>query len=74
MFACCCFSHNGMLTAAGYAAVAQRRVDFPEGVDMFADMCYLDGSVSVSALVEPPEPIFDFVTIGEQFQRIHNGS
>ncbi len=48
---CQCLSHNGFLTERGYE-LAQRSPAAFETVDMFGDMCYLDKSVSVSALVE----------------------
>ena len=78
---CGCNSHNGLLTAKGLLEVeeAHRRFSLeglsPRGGVDTGEVCsYLDKVGSVSALVEPPEPIFDFGLIDEQFRRIHNGS
>jgi len=48
---CNCLSHNGFLTSAGYAEVAQRERE-RHGVDNMDASRYLDIPGSVSALIE----------------------
>ena len=72
---CCCLSHNGFLTTAGYAVVAQRERQLYGGVDLFEDLCYVDRVVSVSALVEVEgAALFDDQLIDQQHRRFLNGS
>ncbi len=72
---CSCFAHDGFLTAAGYAAVAQRDVDIPEGVDMEGDLWYLDKVRSVSGLRRDETMlVFDDELIDNQYRRFLNGS
>ena len=70
---CSCHSHNGLLTAKGLVEAAQRSRKAAEvdNMDMFG---YLDKVGSVSALVEPREPIFVDGLLDEQYRRFHNGS
>ena len=73
---CGCYSHDGFLTKAGYALVAQRRVDFPGEVDMGTLQRYLDSMGSVSGL-RRDEDLYEFISdkdIDEQARRFHNGS
>jgi len=73
---CSCLSHNGFLTSAGYAEVAQRSDGVYDTVDMFRDLCYLDRVGSVSALVEVEER-FDWndQLLDNQYQRfLHHGT
>ncbi len=73
MKTCCCQSHNGFLTRAGYARVAQRGVDSLETVDMFEDMCYLDKVGSVSGLVEVEGScVWDEQVLDSQYRRFIN--
>ncbi len=53
--------------------LAQRKFDLP-GVDDMEVSQYIDSRVSVSALVEPSEPIFVDELIEEQYRRFRNGS
>ena len=70
---CGCTSHDGFLTRAGYARVAQRERERPE-VDAMETSLYLDLGVSMSALIEPSEPIFVDEILEEQFRRnFHHG-
>ncbi len=70
---CCCQSHNGFLTRAGYARVAQRSADSLETVDMFEDLCYLDKVGSVSALVEVEGScVWDEQVLDSQYRRFIN--
>ena len=70
---CGCRSHNGFLTAKGLEETAQRSLEGLEVADMDPSS-YLDRVGSVSALVEPSEPIFVDVLLDQQYQRFHNGS
>ena len=72
MAKCECTSHNGFLTDRGYAEVAQRTS--LEGLAPLGDHAYVDRVVSVSALIEPSEPIFVDGLLEQQYQRFLNGS
>jgi len=66
---CKCLSHNGFLTAKGYAVTAQReqRSTGLTDRDFFA---ILDSPVSVSGLRRDEYPMFpDEVVIDEQYRR-----
>ncbi len=65
---CDCIAHNGFLTAKGLAEAAQREV-FLDGVDNMDMFGYLDSTGSVSALVEPPEPIWVDQLLENQYRR-----
>ena len=63
---CRCHSHNGLLLSP--EGLAQRSEDSLELAGAVASR-YLDKVGSVSALIEPSEPIFDFALIDEQHRR-----
>ena len=66
------FSRNGFLTGKGLKEAAQRfslEGLAPRGVHE-----YLDKVGSVSALIEPSEPIFVDELIEEQYRRFHSGT
>jgi len=73
---CSCRSHGSFLTAKGLEEAEQRRAG-PSGdreVDMGQTSFYLDKVGSVSALIEPSEPIFVDAILDEQHRRFLNGS
>ena len=65
-------SRNGFLTRQGYRRVAQQTS--LEGLAPRGVREYVDRVGSVSALVEPSEPIFVDSVIEEQHRRFLNGS
>jgi len=70
---CSCLSHSGFLTAAGYAAVAQRTS--LEGLAPRGEDVYLDRVGSVSGL-ELERDLYEHVVdsqIDEQSRRFLNG-
>ena len=69
---CGCSSHNGLLTAKGLAEAAQQLS--LEGLSPRGVREYVDRVGSVSALVEPSEPIFVDSIIDEQNQRFFHDS
>ena len=70
---CECVSHNGFLTKAGFALVAQQRS--LEGLTLLSDSVRLDIVGSVSALAEAEDShVFDDQVIDQQYRRFHNGS
>ena len=71
---CGCVSHNSFLTAKGLEEAAQRRGASPEGLAVRETLREVDRVGSVSALVEPSEPIWVDSVIEEQDRRFHNGS
>ncbi len=73
MSRCTCHSHSGFLTAAGYAAVAQRDILGPELAGVVAKR-YLDKVGSVSALAEAEDSWMCDTLIDEQYQRFLHGS
>ena len=71
---CGCFSHDGFLTEAGYAEVAQRELEL-DGVDNTASLQYLDKVGSVSGLVEVEGSYeWDDQYLDQQYRRFLNGS
>ena len=72
---CTCYSHNGFMTRAGYALVAQWELEL-HGVDTMTSLLYIDREGSVSAPVEV-EDLYADVTdkmLDEQVRRAHHGS
>jgi len=71
---CRCLSHNGFLTRAGLARVAQReQVDLSlEGLTPMGEFDTLTGRGSVSGL-RRDEDLCDYL-LDEQYRRFHNGS
>ena len=69
---CHCSAHNGFLTAKGLGEAAQRTS--LEGLAPRGELGYFDKVGSVSALVEPVEPIWVDQLLNEQYRRFHNGS
>ncbi len=68
---CGCQSHNGFLTAKGLEEAAERELELGDVDDMGSGL-YLDKVGSVSALIEPPEPIFVDAVTDEQHRRFRN--
>jgi len=69
---CSCHSHNGLLTAKGRAAAAQRLS--LEGLVPRGELEYVDRVDSVSALAEAEGAhVFDDELIDEQYRRFLNG-
>jgi len=73
---CSCRSHGGFLTAKGLGEAEQRRLGsaFACAVDAGQLSLYLDKVGSVSALIEPAEPIWVDGLLDQQYQRFRNGS
>ncbi len=69
---CGCHSHGGFLTADGLAETAQRELKL-NALDAMPSSGYLDKGVSVSALIEPPEPLFVDEILDQQYRRFHSG-
>ena len=70
---CRCHSHGGFLLSHSLEGLAQRDPEGPELAGVVATR-YLDRVVSMSALIEPPEPLFVDEILDQQYQRFHNGS
>ena len=69
---CNCRSHNGFLMAKGLEEAAQRELELAGVAGMELEQ-YLDKVGSVSALIEPSEPIFVDALIDEQHRRFLDG-
>ena len=71
---CGCSSHNGFLTAKGFAEAAQRELELA-ALDVMAVRPYLDLGVSVSALIEIENDCeYDPNHVELNRRVIHNGS
>jgi len=67
---CSCRCHNGFLTAKGLKETGKAEKQYSlEALRLFARPDIVDKIVSVSALIEPPEPIFVDSVIEEQMRR-----
>ncbi len=71
---CMCFSHDGFLTNAGYALVAQRSSEGLESLAVSERRGYLDKVGSVSALELERVIVSSDELIDSQYRRFHNGS
>ena len=72
---CSCSAHGGFLTAKGLREAAQRELELTEDLAVGSSRLYLDKVASVSALIEPSEPIWVDSLLIEQHRRfIHHGS
>jgi len=67
-------ARNGFLIAKGLEEAAQREDAFGYRLAVEVPIGYLDKSVSVSALIEPSEPIFVDDLLEDQYRRFLNGS
>ena len=66
---CRCLSHNGFLTAYGYAVTAQRSL---EGLDVREGSCEVDKVVSVRAVDRDRGHVWDDALIDNQHRRFLN--
>ena len=70
---CTCHSHNGfVLGGPALAGAPAQQISF-EGLTPTGAPGRVDRSVSVSALVEPVEPVFVDALIDQQYRRFLNG-
>ena len=67
---CGCFAHDGFVLGSEYQGPAQQLS--LEGLTPLGDCDIVDIPGSVSALVEPSEPIFVDELLDQQHRRFHN--